>query len=446
MHISIVLLLLVINIGNAGVLFPDDGVTCRKHDNTSAEICLEEKSYYLSGETLCEWDDRHNRCDLRPPPSSFVFYIVVSLIISVVAVVPTFFNKYLIEEICVCRPILEDMGLITDKWFRVGVNRSAVKDSTGVRVGVKTERGLESLRQSGLGAARTFRLNSTDASQSLHDDNRIQRLRYFDFSTVEEELYYMGHFISRDIWHETYTVHLPWRRDATVHNVRGQRHGPHTNRRADATQQLLHLQVDGSAVGLTCLQYLRYRSARGHIKQKIIRSRRESSNIINVLTGLDDHSEGDDKDTALMQYFIVEQFSPFKRLSLRRHFFKFDDLTPDSISLWIWLGAWAYLILSGLFLLYWIINWAATHGPTTSMPWFVQFMILLVQEVVVNETIKVYIVDVLALELLRPQLALIKQVLVNVASSKIQKHQFSDCTNAIVQHVSGIYSLRSYCC
>lgn len=423
-----------------GILFPDDGDTCRKYDNTSEEQCLEEKSYYLSGETLCSWSEKHARCDLRPPPSSFVFYAVVTFLMTVITILPSLFYKYLLEEICVCRPILEDVGLSTEKWFRIGVNRSAIKASSGVKVDSNPNRGRESVRLSGLGKALKLSSDSKiNRPPSLFDEVVIQRLRYFDFNTVEDELYYMSQFITSDIWHESYFLTLPWRKeDALLKTSIRRRYDIGNFKRTEAVRTLLNLQADGSAIPLTMFQSIRYRNARHRVKQKIIRSRRDSATIISKLTGLDDLSEGDEKDAALMQFFIVEQFSPFKRFALRRHFFKFDELTPDSIPFWYWFAAWTFLILTGLFFVYWILLWAATHGPTTSIPWFYQFLLFVIQEIFIHQCLQIYLVDILAIELLRPQLAAINEVLIKVARSKFHLTKASDeYSNSIAQHISG---------
>lgn len=336
---------------------------------------------------------------------------------------------------------MEDIGLSTDKCFRLGINRAEKKrtDAIGGKADTGEGPSTSASRSTGLSAAMRYSQASMEVSFSevspLSNEISRHKLRNLDLKDVEDELYFVNEFVSRDIWHEGHMINLPWREERQRFSS-----SPHTltrSTRAESVRLLLHLNADGSSLPLTICQNIRYKNARHRIKTKILRSRRQAEAIVSQLSGLNDSSEAEEKDSALMQYFIMEQFSAFKRLSLRRHFFNFDELTPDSIAFWKWLLAWSFLILSGLFYMYWILAWALYHGAVTAVPWFIQIIFFLVQEGLIHQCLEVYLVNVLALELLRPQLVVIRNVLINVAKSKIRSNSAGVFNNAIIQHISG---------
>lgn len=91
--------------------------------------------------------------------------------------------------------------------------------------------------------------------------------------------------------------------------------------------------------------------------QKIAKARRREEKIERTLSNIGEYDYAD-KDVALFQFFILEQFTAFKRFVLKVQFFAFPATTPLPISLYIWVGAWAFILLSIAFYLYWILTWA----------------------------------------------------------------------------------------
>lgn len=65
-----------------------------------------------------------------------------------------------------------------------------------------------------------------------------------------------------------------------------------------------------------------------------------------------------DKDVALCQFFVLEQFTAFKRFVLKLQMFDFHNTTPRSIHPILWIASWSFIFLSACFYLYWILAWA----------------------------------------------------------------------------------------
>jgi hypothetical protein len=71
------------------------------------------------------------------------------------------------------------------------------------------------------------------------------------------------------------------------------------------------------------------------------------------------------RDVALMQYFILDQFTPIKRYVLGHKLFIFSVSSSLPISPTVWTLTWLLVILSFLFFLYWVLAWGIANGGVT---------------------------------------------------------------------------------
>ena len=71
----------------------------------------------------------------------------------------------------------------------------------------------------------------------------------------------------------------------------------------------------------------------------------------------------------MIQYFILEQLTYFKRYALEKQLFYFEGALPDLINPFIWFAAWFVLIGSNLFFVYWILMWGVRNGGSTLANW-----------------------------------------------------------------------------
>ena len=110
-----------------------------------------------------------------------------------------------------------------------------------------------------------------------------------------------------------------------------------------------------------------------------------------------------------------------------------EEIDPFS-----WLAGAITLQLICIAFLAWIIIWAADNGLDTLNDWGAQFAVAVVQDILLNQPIKLYIMHVLAVELLRPRLRHIYNILNAVASRSEEVLKSDKYSVAVVQHMSAV--------
>ena len=126
---------------------------------------------------------------------------------------------------------------------------------------------------------------------------------------------------------------------------------------------------------------------------------------------------------------------------MRYEFFSGESAAVEEIDPFSWLAGAIILLLMCAAFLIWIIIWAADNGLDTINDWGAQFAIAVVQDILLNQPIKLYIMHVLAVELLRPRLRHIYNILNVVISRSEGVRNGSDYERetfsvAVVQHMS----------
>jgi hypothetical protein len=93
------------------------------------------------------------------------------------------------------------------------------------------------------------------------------------------------------------------------------------------------------------------------------------------------------------------------------------------------------------FYIYWIFAWGVSSGGATLLDWAINFIIGFVQDVFFIQPIKILIFEILAMEIMRPQLQSIQTTLIDVACTSINLDTKCDMRIGrdvrIVQHTSG---------
>ena len=501
-----------------GVLFPDDSTTCAIYE--TEDECLVEESYYKADETLCEWSDDVG-CSLRPPPSSFIFYAIVSLLLTFFIVIPSLGAEYLLMEYCTCRPNMEDLGLINEKWFRSNRYRSSAQstavqaisamydneliEESGIRKpyfemsAVHNEKvkddnhsvsscnsGMSDGNNSGVDlsllSTEAHGLSPTTSEKNIdcendsnynmytnapgnqeapptddssvyqsasaiamlsYDENHMGMLRYYDRGTVDEEFNYVLSEARKCLEYQCNHMALPWQLMSQASSTKSDGINDEFSKESFVTNILfnqLGLYPDGLSAPAGMWRKFMKNDPASRLKRKLSRSRQESNRIIKELSLMDDILEIQEKDTALLQYFILEQFSAVKRYALKKHFLQYET-QPRLIGFWKWLFVWFILVCFWLFLMAYLVFWAASLGDKTTIAFSIQFGLFLIQDLFVNQIIQIYIIHVLTIELLRPQLKTIKHVLNQVMSSKAGKNDVVSRRKKygvtdIVQHIS----------
>ena len=204
-----------------------------------------------------------------------------------------------------------------------------------------------------------------------------------------------------------------------------------------AIQQYLGILSDGRATPLSALDRLRFGNPKAKLCSEIASARKQALHITEVLTELGD-TELMNRDVALMQFFILEQFSPFKRYVLMHRLFTFSVSSALPISPLLWTTCWAFAICSLLFWLYWVLQWGISNGSVTLEQWGINFAFALLEDIFAVQGIRCYALFVLSMMSIDPQLRYIYRVLNRVAVSYTQDELENNLGEIkVVQHLSG---------
>lgn len=120
-------------------------------------------------------------------------------------------------------------------------------------------------------------------------------------------------------------------------------------------------------------------------------------------------------DVALLQCFVLEQFSTFKQFILRYHFFDFPYAVTSTIHPVLWMMGWCIYVGFQFFAIYWIFAWCVYSGNSAFRGWGINGVLSIVQDVVLVQGLQVYLLFVAGIEALVPQLRAIYCRLYEVA-------------------------------
>ena len=196
---------------------------------------------------------------------------------------------------------------------------------------------------------------------------------------------------------------------------------------------------DGTPRRLPLKQLLYYGTAKKRLEAKIRRSRLQQKVIRGILESKGE-LEVKNKDKALIQFFVKEQFNSFKQYILRYHYGLLShDATAPLVHPIPWLICWTIIFLGLLFFLFWIFQWAVVVGNASVISrWALNFAIIVVQDLTLVNILRILTIHVIAMVSIRPQLKYIHQVLTNVAIGLAQNAAVSVSIDefSVFQHLS----------
>jgi len=422
------------------IFYPDSGL-CEAY--TDKMSCVAPPSKVTSSD-LCVWTEDASmqfggECALTPPPQDFIFIVVLVLITMTVSLPLNGFFDFLLFFYCCRRPDLAKWGLNTEYWMGRATQDIHVGDEfkespiqTLYRQGTEKEE-VKSIRN---GESSGDLLADSDFVEKekarklkrLHDDNDfIARHTYHDFSPAEAECDQMLTEVSSFLGVFANLCEIPWQ-SSKVSAMRKDR--------ADAIQEYAGIYADGRPVPLGVIDTLRYGTPKQKLISTINTARAGAKEIEANLKILGD-GEMQNRDTMLLQYFILEQFTLFKQFILCRHMFVFSLSSPLPIDPLIWLTSWIVIICGMIFFLYWAFAWGVSQGGKTFESWLVNLSFSILQDVFAVQIFKVYVIYVVSLVSIKPQLKYIYRVLNRVAVSYAQDELVDNLEEIrVVQYVS----------
>jgi len=394
-----------------GVFFPDTSV-CPMFSATSMEMCLSTQSQVQSGTPMCAWDVDTLNCTLNPPPESVTFLMVIALIcVLVVLPMDMIMEMFMFEA--GKRPDLTPLGLVTDGWM--GSDGTALKTAE------------DSLPAEQNDMQKVMEAHVVELRNAL-EANHVAHSLYEDIHSPEEEVSLLLHKVKMFFCND---ADAPAIGPSAVSIIK------HRDAKVKAIVKILGVYPNGQPVPLTLRERLtRYSSPRNKMLSKITKARVKAAEILDAVSGYED-CEGDYKDCTLIQYFVLEQMTFFKRYTLNQQFFNFPRLAPELVDWRTWVCAWICTVSGFLYFLYYMFAWGAVSGPTTLKNWGINFVIGIIQDLAFVQPFKVVITFLLCSESMRPQLRSIQRTLMSIALQYVDpKYERTDDFR-VVQHTSG---------
>ena len=413
-----------------GIFYPDEG-TCEGYSSETS--CLTEQSK-VSNARLCSWTadaelKSGGSCTLNPPPTSFVFLIIVVLCTVVISVPVQFCYDFILFQFCMRRPRLEDWGLTSEFWLGRATQQltghKKENQESPIQVlynQVDNERRAEKREE----YAQQYSGRSLEKHMQEDDNFKAQQM-YESYMSAEHEANTMLRAVQDFLDVYANAPKVPW------HNSK---YSILTQAKANAIQKYVGIYPDSRPVPLSVLDRLLYGTPKNKLVRSIEFARRRSAHIQDRLREFGD-GELQNRDTMLIQYFILEQFSKIKRFVLHRHMFDFSVSTPQEINPFCWLLAWTFVLLSIAFFLYWGFIWGVSQAGSTVQNWGINIGTSLAQDVLVVQVFRVYIIYTLSMVSIKPQLQFIYRVLNKVAISYAQDELDGDYLDIrVCQHLS----------
>ena len=187
----------------------------------------------------------------------------------------------------------------------------------------------------------------------------------------------------------------------------------------DFVLQKLGLVIRGNRIELAIYSRLWFTDVNHAIRYHVERSHEHAREI---QLNMEQYSEVSQKESYLVQYFLINRFSLLFRTSLSRYFAHRARDVPQIIHPIIWILAWFFIIISLLFFIGWILWWGNTHDRSITISnWGVNFALINFQEVFIFSVARIFFVNVLAIETIRPQLKIMHEYLIAKAEARSKR-------------------------
>jgi len=401
-----------------GVFYPDDGA-CEGH--STKRDCLEEPSR-VTDANLCRWQinedyDEGGTCEINPPPDdgvqSIQFLMVVVIVTLVITVPMQFAYDMLLFNVCFRRPKLENWGINTEAMIGRSTQESTL-DKEEVQ-----ESPIQQLYNDTDARNRQDRIEGVDWDDKTDAEKLVKLQEDHDFVSKQVYENYMppsfeADFLLKEV-HEFFEAYvsspdIPWQ--ASKMSII-------KHAKANAIQDFIGIHPDGTPVPLTFFEWLWYGTPRNKLISRIAYARKQAKHVEQKMTIFGD-GELQNRDSTLIQYFILEQFGFFKQFVLKKHMFDYSTSSPLPINAYMWTAAWFFVVCTHLFLMYWNLLWTATRLNATLENWAENLIFSLLEDVFIVHVFRVYLIFVLSMVSIKPQLKYIYRVLNRVAISYAQ--------------------------
>ncbi|RYH22829.1 hypothetical protein EON65_18700 [archaeon] len=417
------------------LFFPDQG-KCESFQTEDA--CLAPMNA-ATGRNLCTWEggvvleDVNQtitiKCTISQPPSDLTFTLLVAMLNFLIDIPISLMLDFIRLEICAKRPDLSIWGFkefkllpslpeMLDGRHEISPIEETFRKAANFHSGKLFDQGngFGQLASSRHLSSRTTKQNS-HAMRILYDEH----IPYFQETEmlIQEVRAFYQYMLQRSV---------PWKDPA---------HGFMLQHKIQAIERMTGIRVDSSPAEMPLIKRMFYRNSRQRLEKKILRARRRAEGVREAINSISDINYMD-RSIALLQFFVLEQFSPFKQYALRYQYFPFQSFSPPKIHPALWLSGWIVLFGILVFCLYWILAWGLTSGNKTLAAWGINFTLVFIQEFIVSQLAQIFIIHVVAMRSIEPQLVFIYHILYRKAMDVLQKGEehVDDTHTKLGQHLS----------
>lgn len=411
-----ILLVLFIETEFYNILYPPPSKCNALTDATSCRALLSPIGGVGNSSQQCVWTpsnatDGPAPCTLNPPPSDNTFNYVLSAIVLIVSSPFDLVLGWALNNVLSKRPDFELIGLSSNAWF--GTQLSEIEQ-----------------QEKNAGKSPLHEIVSTMEKGALNDAEMdfISRLMMEDLKSPQEEV----HGILARVKEMSHSdIEAPLSDDGN--HLDGKNEA-----KVKAIIQSLGVYPSGEPVPLSMLEKMWYGSPYAKMKAKIQKARRNARAIIEEIEGYSEEEEYK-KDITLMQHFVLERVSVAKRYALSQLFFAFEDYSSEKVHPAMYFGAW--IAMGGAYgmLFYFLLTWCIQNVGDTLSSWGSSYGIAVAQDMLLMQPIAIILMNVLAIELVRPQLRAICRTLKNVAVEQLEDGGGSNGNRnqlRVVQHLS----------
>ena len=195
--------------------------------------------------------------------------------------------------------------------------------------------------------------------------------------------------------------------------------GPDKIKGMDLVLRKLGLVIRENRVQLTTYSRLRWRDVHYAIRYRVERSLKDARDI---QLNMEQYSSVSEKESYLIQHFLVNRFSFLYRVSLTRYFAHRARDVPQTIHPIVWILAWLFIMASLAGFMAWILWWGTAHAHSATISnWGINFALCNFQEVFIYSVARIFFINVLAIETIRPQLEILHKYIIAKAKESRKK-------------------------
>eukprot|EP01038_Epipyxis_sp_PR26KG_P005612 gene5612-7752_t len=438
-----------------GIYYPNNGLCESLTTQTDCETPVNQ----ATASPMCTWSSSSG-CSLGSPPNTISFYMISTLMIVIIGTPIDAILSFISEEYASKIPDLEEFEWSTEFWFgrsTQSINKTNIfVDNTAATMAhlahkLKSNHSLISNKLNDKANPHVdASIDDYDIMQDemerapkheemkLEDINFISIKTFDDLLSPEQELHSILTKVRAYLRHQTEVSPLLWRNNDNNHAMVDQR------AKINAITSGLNLLPNGIPMQLSLKDYILYGNYMNKMEKTIEKTHKIVKRIIDQLESFEEEDRSS-KDIALLQFFILENFSLFKKYVLKQQLFTFDFVSPERINPHVWLLAWIILIGSYSFFVYWMFAWGVSSGSSVVTAWGLNFGIGIIQDIFFCQIFKIFMLYVIAMGTIRPQLVAICRVLNDIALNRFSENDENDdvhnnksATNdlTIIQHLS----------